>query len=194
MDRVPTQWFAGIGTVLFLAATAAFGGLATAAEPALPELGPGEEYRGEQLSLRIERAVLIDALPEAGLRPEEGQRVLVVIGTFENLWTEALPSGPGQSVSEAVRIERNADTAPDSVARFDDLTLSPWLQPQVPAQLALGWLVDDEEFTAGEELRLLLREQTLFTGSMVVDGQYWSDAAPAAIVTVVLDDVGAGAG
>ena len=30
-DRVPTRWLAGIATALFLVATAAFGGLATAA-------------------------------------------------------------------------------------------------------------------------------------------------------------------
>src|SRR5688572_26515536 len=80
-DRVPTRWFTGIGTALFLVATAAFGGLATAAEPEITALAPGEAHRNDQLSMTIERAVLVDEFPEAGVYVDDGERVLAVLLT-----------------------------------------------------------------------------------------------------------------
>ena len=61
------RWFGGAFIALFLAATAAFGGLATAAPPEIAQLDPGEAHVTDQRSLAIQRAVLIDELPEAGV-------------------------------------------------------------------------------------------------------------------------------
>lgn len=192
-DRVPTRWFAAIGTALFLGATAAFGGLATAAEPALVVLPPGETHRNDQLSIKIERAVLIDEFPDAGVSVEDGERVLALVVTVQDRWTQPLPASPSGSVAQSFSIDRLNAAAPDAVARLDDATSNPTLQPGVPAQLVLTWAVEADAFRADEELVLTLNDLTLYTGSFVISGQSWTDPVPAATTTVVVEDVGAGA-
>ncbi|WP_235038051.1 hypothetical protein [Microbacterium sp. 18062] len=191
-DRVPTKWFAGISTALFLAATASFGGLATVEAAGPAELSPGDEHRNAQLSVMVERAVLIDELPEAGISVEDGERVLVVVVVAENLWDRPLPTRTHESVSDALRIEDMPDAAPDGVARLDDGTLTPWLQPGVPAELVVAWAVDGTRYAEGKALRIVLHDETLYTGSMVLDEQFWDDPRPVAVVTAALRDVGAG--
>lgn len=198
-DRVPTGWFAGILTAAFLGVTAAFGGLAAVAAAPLPELGAGDTHENGPFALTIERAVLIDDLPEAGIFLDEdsGQRVLALVLTVENVWTEALPSGLDftgeKGVVGAVRLPELDGAPAESVARFDDTTVGPWLQPGLPAQLVLTWPVDADRFEDGDELRIDLRNYSLYTGTLVVDGTYWVDPTVAAHVTVPIDDVGAGA-
>lgn len=193
-DRVPTKWFATAGTVLFLAATAAFGGLATAQEPGPVELAVGEEHRNDQLAVTVQRAVLIDELPEAGITVEPGQRVLALIVDAENLWTEPLSTARGHSVRDAVVLEQGSGVVEaDEVARPDDGTFGPWLQPGVPATVVLVWAVDARRYRAGQELRFVVRDETLYTASFVASGRSWEDPVPAAHVTVAVEDVGAGA-
>lgn len=188
---MPTKWFAAIATGLFLAATAAFGGLATAAAPEVTALDPGEEHRNEQLAMTIERAVLMDEFADAGVSVDDGQRVLAVLIDVENRWTEPLPAYPNSSLTESLAIDGLAES-PDSVARYDDATLSPWLQPGVPARLVLAWAVDADVFEDAQELQITLNDMTLYTGSFVADGQWWTDPVAAATVTVAVEDLGAG--
>lgn len=190
-DRVPTRWFAAIGTALFLAATAGFGGLATAAEPAVADLEPGETHRNGQLAITIERAVLVDEFPEAGVFVDDGERVLAVVATVENRWTEPLAAYADSSVTESLTVDGLADR-PDSVARYDDATVSPWLQPGVPARIVLAWAVETDEFADAQVVRITLNDMTLHTGSFVADGQWWTDPVAAATVPIALEDIGAG--
>jgi hypothetical protein len=191
-DRVPTRWFAGIATGIFLAGTAAFGGLATAAEPAVTALDPGDEHRNDQIAVTIERAVLVDEFPEAGIFVEDGERVLAVLLSVENTWIEPLPAYPGSSVTESLVID-GLPAEPDSVARYDDATLSPVLQPGVPAQVVFAWAVKSGAFDDDERLTVTLNDMTLYTGSFVANGQWWTDPVEAATVSVALEDIGAGA-
>jgi hypothetical protein len=190
-DRVPTRWFAGIATGLFLVATAAFGGLATAATPEITALEPGAEHRNDQLAITIERAVLVDEFADAGVFVEDGERVLAVLVSVENTWTQPLAAYPDSSVTESFAIDELPDS-PDSVARYDDATLSPVLQPGVPAQIVLAWAVEADAFEDAQELQITLNDMTLYTGSFVADGQWWSEPTPAATVSVAVEDIGAG--
>lgn len=192
-DRVPTGWFAGILTAVFLGATAAFGGLAEAAVPPVPELSAGDTHENEQFALSVERAVLIDELPEAGVTVEAGERVLALVVTAENVWDRAQPSAGSAGVTAAVRIPELGDVPADSVARFDDTTVSPYLQPRVPAQLVLAWAVDDDALPTADDVRVELRDLSLRTGALVVSGQWWDTPVTAARISVPLVDVGAGA-
>ncbi len=193
-DRVPTTWFAGVAVALFLAATAGFGGLADVPVAALPQLAAGEAHDGEPLTLSVERAVLIDEFPEAGVTVEPGQRVLAILVTAENGWTRALQSAGGSGVIvQALRIADAGERAPDAVARYDDATLSPWLQPGVPAQLVATWAVEEDLLAAGDALRVDVRDLRLRRGSFVVDGEFWEEPVVAASVTLEVEDVGAGA-
>jgi hypothetical protein len=192
-DRVPTRWFAGVATAAFLAATAAFGGLATAAPPELEQLEPGEPHMTDQRSLTVKRAVLIDELPGSGVSPEEGQRVLALIVDVENTWDEPQGSSGTESIGDSFVLESIDAEAESSVARLDDATLSPDLQPGVPAELVYTWVVDADAYAAGDELTVTLRELTLYTGSFVMTGQTWTDPVATATMTIEIEDVGAGA-
>ena len=192
-DRVPTRWFAGIATAAFLAATAAFGGLATAAPPELERLEPGEAHVTDQRSLTVKRAVLIDELSGSGVYPEEGERVLVLVIDVENRWDKPQRSTGRDSIGDSFVVESIDAETESSVARLDDATLSPILQPGVPAELVYTWAVDADDYAAGDELTVTLRELSLYTGSFVMTGQTWTDPEASATMTLEIEDVGAGA-
>lgn len=191
-DRVPTKWFAGIGTALFLAVTAAFGGLAAVAPPkvTLDELAAGQEHVGTQLAVTVQRAVLIDALPGSGSFPEDGERLLVLIADVENRWNEPLQTSGSDGVQRTILLDDGS--AADAIVREDDATLSPWLQPGVAAQLVLSWAVPADAYRDGEQLDITLQDSTRETGQLLFTGEYWSEPAPAAIVAATIEDVGAG--
>ncbi|NYF17015.1 hypothetical protein HDC37_001843 [Microbacterium sp. AK009] len=192
-DRIPTGWFAGILTAAFLTVTAAFGGLAQAAVPPLPALEPGDTHVNDQFALTVERAVLIDELPEAGIAVEPGQRVLAVVLTAENVWDRALPSEGSSGLRAGVRIAQLDDEPAAAIARFDDTTVSPYLQPRVPAELVLTWAVDRGAFADGDEIEVVLRDLALRKGQLVTSGEYWETPITAATMTLDVTDVGAGA-
>lgn len=182
-DRVPTKWFAAIATGLFLAATAAFGGLATAAADPVGEIEVGETHRGPLYALSIDRAFLFDELSEAGAYPDDGQRVLALRITVENVWTspEGM-SGMRQTLSIGVP---GAELT--SMARIDDSTTNPRLQPGVPAELAVAWLVPDDAVADGDDVTVTVSDPALRTGQAVTSGQWWDDAAPVARVTLPVE-------
>ncbi|GAA5206370.1 hypothetical protein [Microbacterium kyungheense] len=187
-DRVPTAWFAAIGTGVFLAATAAFGGLATAAEPPLAHLRKGAAHVNDMRSLTVERAVLIDELPGSGTFPEDGQRVLAIVVDVENNWDEPIrATGAVQRSFSVAGLDE-----PSSAARMDDATIGPTLQPGVPAQLVYTWIVDDDEYAAGDRLTVRLDDLTLYTGTFVTRGSDWEDPVASATLTLTIQDVGAG--
>ncbi len=192
-DRVPTTWFAGLATALFLAGTAAFGGLSTVAAEPVRELSAGQEHINDQLALSVQRAVLVDDLPEVGVEAGAGKRVLALIATVENRWTQPLPTVGDTSVTQAVRVPDLGDTRPDAVARYDDATHSPWLQPRVPAEVVMAWTVDAGAFEAGDTLSVELHDTRLSVGRLVTAGEAWVDPVLAARVSVSITDVGAGA-
>lgn len=192
-DRIPTGWFSGILLAVFLGATAAFGGLADVPAAAVPELAVGDTHDNGPFALTVERSVLIDDLPEAGISVEAGERVLAVVVTAENLWDRPLPSDAPAGVSGSVRIVQLGDTPAQAVARFDDTTTAPILQPRVPAQLVLTWAVPADEFEEGERLDVELRDFTQVAGRLIVDGEWWDDPVTAAQLSLPVTDVGAGA-
>ncbi|MDW4572081.1 hypothetical protein R8Z57_04735 [Microbacterium sp. M3] len=191
-DRVPTRWFAGIATGAFLLATAAFGGLATAAPPELATLEPGEAHVTAERSLAVQRAVLIDELPDTRVLPDDGERVLVIVAEVENLWDRPLSAG-SKGIGETLSIAGTDAVSAEGAARLDDATADPWLQPGVPAQIVFAWAVPDDLFAEGDEVGVTLYERSLYTGSFVTQGQTWEDPAPDAVVIVEVEDVGAGA-
>lgn len=193
-DRVPTRWFAGIGTAVFLAATAAFGGLEAVAVSEVPRLSSGEQHVNDRVALTVQRAVLLDTFPEAGATadPEQGERVLALLVDAENRWDRAEMVLADGGIADTIGVEALDSAPPTSVARYDDASRNPWLQPLVPVSLVFTWVVPGDLFSDGEEIEVVLSDQTLSTGSLVVDGEYWSDPRPAGVVTVAVEDRGDG--
>ncbi|MFB7249957.1 hypothetical protein [Microbacterium sp. NPDC056234] len=191
-SRVSTKWIGGTATVLILGATAAFGGLGAVPEPPLPEVAAGDTFTGAGWEMTPQRAVLIDELNETGVRPKEGERLLVVVMDVTNVDDAARQSSSSAEGSlSAIRVEDAPDIAP-MIARYDDTTLYPWLQPGVPAQLVLTWAIPASGFAGGDDIRVALPTATEYTGEFFVYGEYWDDEQIGAHATLPLDDVGAG--
>jgi hypothetical protein len=192
-DRVPTKWFAGIFIALFLAATAAFGGLATAAPPEIDRLEPGEAHITDQRSLTIQRAVLIDELPEAGVYPEPGQRVFALVADVENRWDRPASVTSRDAIRGSFSVDGIEPETTMQAARLEDESSVIALQPGVSTKIVFAWAVDADQFTGGERVDVALNDMSLYTGSFVIEGQSWDSPVTTAAVTVEIEDVGAGA-
>ena len=136
-DLMPTSWLATGVTAVFLAVTAAFGGLGTVADP-VAEVPVGGSFAGAGFEMSVTGATLVDARKVTGLTPAAGQRVLLVA-------LDATVTGPKPRVTadsgslQAIRVE-GVDARP-VIIRPDDDNVATMLQPGVRASLLLAWLV-----------------------------------------------------
>ncbi|HEX5857402.1 MAG TPA: hypothetical protein VFY91_04760 [Microbacterium sp.] len=196
-DRVPTKWFAGILTGLFLAATAAFGGLADAPAPAVASLDLGEPHTSAQLTVQVEDVVLVDDFPELSLDLQPGERALIVLAHVTNEWTRPLYAGAGGSsdLADTVRVgvEALEGVGPVAIARVDDAVTSPLLQPGLRVPLAFIWAVPRSAVEGGDAVDVRVFDQSLYTGEVVTAGQWWDDPALAVTVSATITDLGSGA-
>lgn len=198
-DRVPTKWFAGIGTGLFLAVTAAFGGLADVAaeEVEIAELSVGETHISPQLAITVERAVLIDSLRGAGAYPDEkkGERLLVLLVEMENRWDEPVSFAQSSAYGSSRTVHLAGDDREAiGLVREDDQTSAPWLQPGIPTLLAFSWTVGPGDYADGDDLRVELSDAQLQTGRLLYTGDRWTTPELSAVVTVPIEDVGTESG
>ncbi|PRY68571.1 hypothetical protein B0I08_104274 [Glaciihabitans tibetensis] len=196
-DRVPTKWFITGLSILFLIASAAFGGLADAATPALPELKPGDSFAGSELKISVVGAVLIDAFPAQSIEPAEGNRLLVVRAVVENLWDKPVPTLNGVGAADNLRPVDvdglDADEKPLTVAIVSDGTISPALQPGVPVELAFIWEVSAGALSDEARLRVNIFDKVYSRGGGVAYGERFIDPFVAAYTELAVNDVGAGA-
>ncbi|WP_417508980.1 hypothetical protein [Microbacterium sp.] len=186
-DRVPAKWLGGIATGVVLISTAAFGGLEAVAVPPLPELSAGETFTDAALEMTVRHAFAVDELSDTRVTAAPGERLLVVVMDAENLDEDPRSSAGTGSLSD-VRVEGMPDAAP-TIARVDDATYSPWLQPGVPAELMLTWAVPASAFVDGDDLRVALPTAHKQTGKYFIAGDYWTDVSVAAHVTLVVEDL-----
>ncbi len=190
-DRIPTRWFAGIGTVAFLIATAAFGGFADVPPVPTTTIEIGEAHTSDQLTLEVQSIVVLDDIPELYLTVPPGERVVAVLAHATNEWNEPLS---GTSVHDVLRldVEGISDERPMVIARVDDAIPNPRLQPGLRVPLAFVWTVPSALLSAGDDVTVEVFDQTLRTGTAVIDGQYWSDPTLAAVLTAPVEDLGTG--
>jgi hypothetical protein len=195
--KVPTKWFVTLVVGVFLAGSAAFGGLETVAADALPEVEPGTAFTGAQLRITVDRAVVIDGFPEQGITADDGKRLLVVIATVENLWNRPVTTYDRIGAADNLRpvgVEGvTADTPPSDVVVISDGTASPRLQPHVPVELAYIWQVDSTVAGALDRVQVDLYDKVYAAGGFVTYGDRYEDPFVAAVTSVPVRDVGAGA-
>ena len=195
-DRVPTKWFITALSLIFLGASAAFGGLADAAEPPVTRLEPGETYEGAQLAITVDRAVLIDAFPEQFIVPEEGNRLLVIVAVVENVFDKPVTSTAGFGLSDNLRLVGvdglEADAAPSEISILSDSTSMPVLQPNVPVEVGFMWEVDDDALSDGEAVTIDIIDKTYVSTGAITYGERFESPFVAATTQIELTDVGAG--
>jgi len=190
IDRVPARWLATGATGVFLAVTAAFGGLASVPEPPLPEIGPGETFTGAELAMTPIRVTVAEELEYSGLIADAGvdERVLTLIMDVTNLSDVPRRAESDGSASE-VRIEGFPDVAP-AIARLEDENFAvAWLQPNVPTQIALSWLVSADDVADLTEVRVVLHTATEYVGSSVMHGRYWDDVTVAGFADLPVEEL-----
>jgi hypothetical protein len=196
-DRLPTKWLITGVLAALLALSAVLGGLDDAPATPIPVLEPGDAYTGTQLRISVDRALLIDAFPEQGVTPyEDGNRLLVVSVTVENVWDSTVNIAVDPSDADSV-VPVGVDgidpaTAPRAVMVIDDGTKVPAVQPGVPIEFAYVWEVAPDTLAEGDELTIEILDRTLREG-FIVSGDVVDTEFVGARVTVTLEDVGAGA-
>jgi len=194
--KIPTRWFVGALLALFLAASAAFGGLEEAKTAPIPQLDVGESFTGAQLRVAVEDAVLIDAFPEAYITPQPGNRLLVIRATVENVWNKPVSTYSSIGAADNVR-PRGIDGMegePLTVAVISDGSSYPELQPAVPVELAFIWEFPDGAISQSDVLQIDLMDKTYAAGGFVTYGERFEDPFVAASVEASVTDVGAGVG
>lgn len=198
---MPTRWFGGILIGLFLIGSAAFGGLNDVPVAALPEAEVDEPVTGQQFEITVERAVLIDGLPDLSITPDdERDRLLAIVMTVENVWTETMGTADSIGLGGNYRILDTdgspaaglVDGVPPLYVRWDDTTNFPRFQPGVPAQIAAFWDVDADAYADGDELTIEIIDRTFREQGFVTYGGMWERETPIARVPVVIEDVGSG--
>lgn len=197
-QKVPTKWFVTGGLVLFLAVSAAFGGLNDAVAAPIPALAAGDTHTGAQLSITVERAVLLDGFPEQGILPDEGDRLLVVVATVEDVWRDPASTRTTLGAADNLRPVGvpglDASSAPQSVAVISDGTEFPDLQPGVPVELAFIWSVDPAALADGDSIAVDLYAKTYQSDGFITSGERWVNPVVVATVTVPVTDSGDGSG
>lgn len=184
-DRIPTAWFATLATALFLAVTAAFGGLATVPDPVLA-LHPGEPFEGAGFEMTVTGAKIVDARKATQLTPKPGERVLLVA-----LDARVTGHAPRQTstTGSLTEIRVQGVIGKPAIIRSDDGTLAPTLQPDVTSPVLLAWVVPAS--LADQQIRIrlpLATQQQNHIGS----GTRWDFDRFGATVTVAVADGGSG--
>jgi len=195
-DRVPTKWLiTGISAAL-LGLSAVLGGLNDVPATPIPQIEAGQPYVGERLTITADRAALIDAFPEQGVRPADGNRLLVVIATVENTSNDpvriaTLTSKADTLLPVGVEFAQQA-TAPSAILVFDDGSTVSTVQPGIPVEVAFVWEVPADELSDGDELRVDLLDRTYQGDATVYFGDRFSDDFVAGYLAFTIEDLGAG--
>ncbi|MGL3150389.1 hypothetical protein ACSS7Z_08485 [Microbacterium sp. A82] len=206
IDRVPVKWLSTAALVVFLGVTALFGGLESAPMPQTPVIAAGDTFIGGELEMTPMRLTVIDKLNSTGIIPTPGeQRILSLVMDVRNL-SEFARASSTDSVFGLTRVEGLQDVLEStgmtelqvmsglspSLARLDDGTLNPWLQPEIPVRVVLSWAVPVDAFSDGDSMRLALPTSTRRMGQSVLYGVYWSDQHTGAYVDLAIEDLGKG--
>jgi len=195
-DRLPTKWLiTGVSAVL-LGASALLGGLDDVPTPPTPQFEPGDRYEATQLTIQPESASLIDGFPEHGVTPAEGNRLLVVIATVENTWSDPVRIATGSTEPDSlvpVGIELAGEyRAPIDLIVFGDGTTVATVQPNVPVQVAYVWEVPAGSVADGDDVRFDVLDREYQGEARIYFGDRFSDFHVAGYVTFTVEDLGAG--
>lgn len=192
VDRVPTKWASAIGVGLFLAATAAFGGLNAVADPTTPEVGIDDQVLTSNLDMTVRSVFLSDrVVGGASADKENGERVLAVRIEVTNLFEEYRLVG-GLPGFQATRIVGGPDKTPDASRPGERHGSALMLQPGVADEIILSWTVDAEDYREGDEVRISLSDPQPYRGQFLDRELHWAEEGPSAFVTATLEDLGEG--
>jgi len=193
-DRLPTRWLlTGLTTVL-LGLSALFGGLDDSPVQAAPVIAEGERHVGSELTVTVTRALLIDAFPEQGVVPAEGDRLLVVRALVENTTTE--PIRLNTVDSDRIRVG-GVPGLPQAEPPFDILVVDDGsdevvAQSGVPVEVVFLWQVAGDAVAEGDAIEVQLLDRVFISEGQLTYGGLYGDSVVSGTFELKLGDVGAG--
>ncbi|KQW06166.1 hypothetical protein ASC66_06420 [Leifsonia sp. Root4] len=183
---LPLKSITRIAVVVVLAGSAAFGGLADAAEPPIAERELGQPHHGSPLTITVQGVSVVDVLPGNSAAPEPGQSFLRVRAELVNEWDEPLLRPlDAVRVSGVDGLDATAEAEMVLYAADGDELLR--LQPGVPTVVDLVWSVRTAAATPGSPVTVELFDLSLYTFTAVAVGQEWSDPTLAVTMPAVIE-------
>jgi hypothetical protein len=171
-----TQWLAGlslaqmgrIGLLVVLAATAAFGGLATVDKQVTP-FKTGDEFSDGEFTVTVQRARLVDELKGTYGSAKPGKVYLGIVTTLRNDGTV-----PGR-LRDQLDLRDMADKEFFGTFRLRDGSPIQTLGPGLTEQLVFAWLLPDTARQSLESATIRVWKKK-FTQLMVTyGGKEWID-------------------
>lgn len=195
-SKLPAKYLTAILTALFLAATAAFGGLNDAPPEPVPEpvvVTAGETHNTGRYTITFRGAYLADAWDGAGVYPVDGQRAVVLLADIVSNGPSSLGAAEltGTISGDAVPVDEYFGGPDLSITRADDHLFSPTLPPHVTVPLLVGWEVASDEYSAGDTIELTLAGQRLDQTEFLGHATFWNETGEHAVVRLELEDVNA---
>lgn len=189
---IPTSWLISGGGLVLLATTAGLGGLAEIPAEPVPAISLDQQYSGSDLEMTVQSVELRAQRGNAMVFPDEeaGEKVLAVtvraVNTFPAPRSAASLSLTSPTVDGIRAIGFDAKPAISRADGSDGIVL----QPDVPVELVLAWIVGPDDLHDGDELQLTLPDSTHRVGTNVMRGQdFWSDVVVGATLTAPVHEV-----
>lgn len=193
LDRVQTKWVGTIGLVLFLIATAAFGGLNAVADPGPPAVQAGDPITTDSLAMTVQRVYLADRIEGgANIDSESDDRVLAVELDITNLAESPRIMRDSLQGLGATRITGGPSGDPDVSRPREPNAGSVTLQPGLEDTIILSWAVDPAAFPEGSEVQIVLSDPQEYRGQFLDDALHWTNGGTSATVTATVEDIGEG--
>jgi hypothetical protein len=193
-DRLPTAWLLSAVAAVFLAVSAVFGGLDDAPVQAAPVIDAGDTHVGAELTVTVSQALLIDGFPEQNVKPEPGNRLLVVRADVENTTTGPLRLSTTEANS--IRVGGVTDlplaSPPSNILVIDDGSDKVVVQPGIPVELAFLWEIASDAVVEGDSIQIQLMDRVLISEGELTYGGLYGDPVVTASLELELADVGAG--
>lgn len=198
----PQGWVTLAGLGVFVAGSAAFGGLADV-HADVPTVASGVAVRNELLQATVVRAAVVDELPDQYLSSGDGERLLVVRFQLVDRWQEPIGMPSGDDLTGGSNVFAGSTPMLRPAGIKATLATTAWadgdnsttvLQPDVPALVDAIWRIPDDALGAGDELTIGFRDGRVTGGQSILSSYYrYVDVGdPVAELRVTVVDDGTG--
>ena len=187
-SRIRLPWWAWViaGAGVIIGGIAALGGFADATTRLVPRYDVGETYTGNETSVTVESATLVDTMPDRYETTAEGTAYVVVEVTLDSEL-----SGPNTFHRDVVRVivdgVVDADTEPASILEMRTGAQITKLQPGIPMRVAYVWPVDSTAVSDGDDIIIGVLERYAIADDPIFDDARSRPRGAARVLTTIVD-------
>lgn len=191
--EVPTSWWAALGLAAVVGVTALFGGLAPA-QYDVATVAASEPLTNDVLQVQVHGVEITDDIEEYSLQADEGESIVRMDARFTNAWTaplgldtraDRMDARPVVGGEKAILTVGGiaADIAPE-FERADGTRGLIVLQPDLPVEVVVVWIVPSDDVPSTLDLTLHGMELTSFQQLLSDDVTWWKPTQPVMATTV----------